>query len=104
MSTKKSIVNLKSFVLLSIFILLKIGVAHAVTHAISNDDLSDCDHCILVINSNENKVFTSNSYSYSGLVHSIDFESKPVNVLYKNPLVKNQYSGFYFNKPPPFTS
>ncbi|GAA3603394.1 hypothetical protein GCM10022396_20940 [Flavivirga amylovorans] len=93
--------RVKSILLLLVFTLLKIGVAHSLSHAFSHDDLDDCEQCILIVDSNKIKAFGGHSYSYSSDVINIVVLPKPYNLHYKNPQFREHHYVFFFNKPPP---
>ena len=94
--------RIKSISLLLVFILLKIGVAHSLSHAFSHDDFDDCEQCVLIVDSNNTKTFNGHLYPYSSDVIKIDVLPKPFTLLYKNPLFREHDYVFFFNKPPPF--
>lgn len=93
--------RIKSILLLLIFTFLKIGVAHSLSHAFSHDDINDCEHCILIADSNKTKTFNGHSYTYSSDVIKKEALPKPFILLYKNPLFREHHYFFFFNKPPP---
>ncbi|WP_420571381.1 hypothetical protein [Kordia sp.] len=87
--------------MLIIFILIKLGVAHSVSHAFSHDDITDCDHCILIIDSNKTHSFDCNTEVYENTICYVESTYKPVIILYKNPITRAYQASQFFNKPPP---
>lgn len=102
MGDNKSVIKKqKSILLLLIFVFLKIGVAHSLSHAFSHDDLNDCEHCILITNSNKTNTFIGDTFPQTIYVIQAAVTDKPVTLLYKNPLFREHFYVFFFNKPPP---
>lgn len=101
MSSAKSSKKLKSILLLLVFAMLKIGVAHSLSHAFSNDDVKHCEQCLLIVDSNKTKPFDGFSYSYSSDILDVEVLPKPFVLPYKNPLFREHHNFFFHNKPPP---
>jgi hypothetical protein len=93
--------RIKSISLLLIFILLKLGVAHSLSHAVSHDDIDSCEHCILLIESNKNNAFDNSSSGHDYEIIVYETIDKPFKSLYKNPLFNDYRYSFFYNKPPP---
>lgn len=92
----------KSILLLFIFLFLKIGVAHSLSHSFSHDNLDDCEQCILIVDSNKTQTFDGANSSYTNNFITKEGLTKPIFLLYKNPIVVKENNRFYFfNKPPP---
>lgn len=87
--------------MLIIFVLIKIGVAHSISHAFSDDDIADCEHCILIIDSNKTHSFDHNTNAYEKTTFFVESTHKPIILLYKNPVIRVYHSNQFFNKPPP---
>ena len=71
------------------------------SHAFSHDDLHDCEECFLIVESNKTDTFHSGFHSYDNSAKITDEVLKPYKVIYKNPIIKEHYFYFLFNKPPP---
>lgn len=91
----------KSFILLFVFVFLKLGIAHAITHEFDHHDMADCEQCVLIVDSNKNQSLDRVSTSYSGELVKNRFETKPITFLYNSPVVHSTYKVTFFNKPPP---
>lgn len=92
----------KSIFLLTVFLFLKIGVAHSLSHTFSHDDLNDCEECFLIVKSNKTQTFDGVVNSYNNELLKEIVLQKPIALSYKNPVFRNQNNAFFFNKPPPF--
>jgi hypothetical protein len=92
----------KSIFLLFVFLFLKIGVAHSLSHSFSDDHVDECEQCVLIVDSNKTQTFDgSSSFDNSNIVKE-EALKKPSFLLYKNPLVvKENHRFYFFNKPPP---
>jgi len=101
MGKNNSILKTKSVLLLLIFVFLKVGIAHSLTHTFSHDDINDCEQCVLIVNSNKTKAFNGHLSASLADVEITQTIQKPLSLLYKNPLFKAQYYVLCFNKPPP---
>ncbi len=101
MFQKTNIPILKSIVLLSIFVLLKLGFSHAISHTFSHDDIADCEDCFLILDSNKNKTFDYHAYVYDSSNSLVVNFHKPVILLYTSPVISIYTSDQFFNKPPP---
>lgn len=94
----------KSVFLLLLFLFVKLGIAHAISHEFSHNDSEECQECVLMVK-------TNNSFSFDN-PKSLDFSlkseeirySKKAFIKYKNPNVNRSFYAFSFNKPPPFNS
>ena len=89
--------KIKSILLLIIFVWLNIGVAHAISH----DDTIECDHCIIIIDSNNTKAYDDPPHHQTNLTCFIEYSQKPTTSLYKRSVTRNRYSSQFFNRPPP---
>ncbi len=87
--------------MLIIFVFVKMGVAHSISHTFSHDDIADCDHCILIIDSNQKHSFDHNTDTYETNICFVESNHKPIILLYKNPIIRVYHSNQFFNKPPP---
>ena len=87
--------------LLLVFALLKIGVAHSLSHTFSHDDTDDCEQCILIVESNKTKTFYGHSNSYTIEVNHVELLTKPLALHYNNPQFRAHHYILFFNKPPP---
>lgn len=92
----------KSIFLLFVFLFLKIGVAHSLSHSFSDDHIDDCEQCILIVDANKTQTFDEANFDDINDIIKIETVSKPIVLLYQNPLVIKETNRFYFfNKPPP---
>ena len=92
----------KSFLLLLVFLFLKVGLAHSLSHSFSHDDLDECEQCILIVDSNKTQTFDGANSSNNDDFIRKEVITKPILFLYKNPvIVKENHRFYFFNKPPP---
>ncbi|WP_298521005.1 hypothetical protein [uncultured Kordia sp.] len=92
---------MRSLLLLAIFVLLKMGVAHSMSHAFSHDDVAECEDCFLILDSNEKNLFDSHTDTFEETTLLVETLHKPIILLYKNPVVTEFYTTQFFNRPPP---
>lgn len=93
--------RLKSSLLVLVFLLFKLGIAHELSHVISDDDSHNCEQCIMLVDSNKINPFDGSSYTYTQNVIIAEASSTAFQLLYKNPLFNDYRYSFYYNKPPP---
>jgi len=101
MFQKSNILKTKSILLLIIFVMLKMGIGHAASHAFSDHDIADCNECFLILNSNEKNSFDYDTCTYEETTSFIASFHKPIILLYKNPRITVYHLHQFFNKPPP---
>ncbi|MEM6684266.1 MAG: hypothetical protein AAF617_00610 [Bacteroidota bacterium] len=94
--------SIQSVVLLLIFTLLKLGIAHELSHAFSDhDEVADCEDCFLMFDTTKKHSFDLQFETYETLQDVTLAAYKPILLLYKNPLVYFQFTTEFHNKPPP---
>lgn len=93
--------KLKSIFLLCIFLLLKVGVAHSFSHSFLDNNLDDCEQCVLIVDSNKTQPFDYVKSSYNNELAKDYYVSNAITLYYKNPFVRKSHLFFFFNKPPP---
>ena len=87
--------------MLFIFVFLKLGIAHAISHELDHLDVVDCEQCVLIVDSNKNQSLDRISPSYSGELEKKEIETKPIILLYEGPAIQPTFQAYWFNKPPP---
>jgi len=92
---------MRSLLLLAIFILLKMGVSHSMSHAFSHEDVADCDDCFLILESNEKHHFDVSTDTFEETSSFVVPFHKPVILLYQNPIATVYHSSQFLNRPPP---
>lgn len=104
MSSTSNILKIRSLLLLAIFLFLKMGIAHSMTHAFSHDDVAECNDCFLILNSNEKNHFDYCTESFEATIIVTQPVHKPVAILYKKPFVTLYFYTTLYNRPPPSVS
>jgi hypothetical protein len=101
MLQKSNILTIKSIALLIIFVLVKMEILHAASHAFSHDEIAECEDCLFVIDTNKNNLFDCHSSTYEVTTETLQLLHKPIRLLYKNPIITEYHIQEFFNKPPP---
>jgi hypothetical protein len=78
------------------------GIMHSVSHAFSHDEITDCEDCFLIIDSNEKNQFDYHTATSEEPTIFVEPIHKPIILLYKNPIIRVYHFSQFFNKPPPF--
>ncbi|NVJ88504.1 MAG: hypothetical protein HWD82_03585 [Flavobacteriaceae bacterium] len=92
----------KSTLLLFIFLFLKLGVAHALNHTVSEHEVDNCEYCLFIADSNNTQTSDIDNSSFEISNNFQKKLSKPQYLLYKNPIIiKEFYRYTFYNKPPP---
>jgi hypothetical protein len=90
----------KSILLLLIFLFLKLGIGHSLSHEFSHQETEDCQECVLITESNIKYGFDNSSSDFDN-VSQKRILPKSTTFLYHNPIVKETFQIYLFNKPPP---
>ena len=85
----------KSFLLLLVFLFLKVGLAHSLSHSFSHDDLDECEQCILIVDSNKTQTFDGANSSNNDDFIRKEVITKPI--LWLRPIL-NLYLDLLFQK------
>lgn len=91
----------KSALLLLAFLFFKLGIAHELSHVISDDDSHNCEQCVMLVDSNKTNPFNGSLYTYTEDVKVTEVSLTVLQLQYKNPLFNDYRYFFYYNKPPP---
>lgn len=95
---------IKSAFLLLLFLFVKLGIGHAISHEFSHDDSEECQECVLIVETNNTFSFDNpNIVDFTLKLERIGYANK-VFLIHENLAINKTIYTFRFNKPPPFFS
>lgn len=95
---------IKSTFLLLLFLFLKLGIGHAISHEFSHDEPEDCQECVLIVETNNTFSFDNpNTLDFTPKLEHVGYANK-VFLIHENLGINKIIYTFRFNKPPPFIS